>query len=370
VNILVLNWLDPDNPQAGGAEIHLLETFKRLVDMGHSVTLLCSSWKGAESLTKIAGIEVHRIGGRHTVPFLAPMYYRRHLRDRKFDVVVEDLNKTPFFSPWWVDVPVVLLVHHLFGSTAFREASFPVAFATWFLEIPIPWVFKGIPTIVVSQSTAKDMIRRGIHRDLIEIIPNGVDLNELTPGLDRDRFEEPTILYLGRLKRYKCIGLILRAMAILVGRGIKCRLLIAGHGDYRDRLEVLRTTLGLDGSVDFLGFVSTSRKIDLLRKSWVHVLASSKEGWGIANLEAAACGTPTVASDSPGLCDSILDGETGYLVPHGNIDDMANRILELIENEKLRSSMGEKGRGFAERFSWDESARLMDKFLGDRLTEK
>ena len=140
-------------------------------------------------------------------------------------------------------------------------------------------------------------------------------------------------------------------MAILVGRGIKCRLLIAGHGDYRDRLEVLRTTLGLDGSVDFLGFVSTSRKIDLLRKSWVHVLASSKEGWGIANLEAAACGTPTVASDSPGLCDSILDGETGYLVPHGNIDDMASRILELIENEKLRSSMGEKGREFAERFS-------------------
>ena len=369
MKILVLNWLDPENPQAGGAEVHLLEIFRRLVERGHAVTLLCSGWPGAPTTTEIAGIRVHRTGGRHTLSLAAPRYYRKHLSDQAFDVIVEDLNKVPFYSPQWTDAPVALLVHHLFGTTAFREASFPLALATCMLEMPIARVFRAVPTVAVSRSTAEDLVRRGLERDLIEIIPNGVDLEALTPGPDTERFEEPTLLYLGRLKRYKRVDLIMRAVAALAQRGVVCRLLVAGQGDYRNRLESLGTTLGLSDHVEFLGFVSEERKLDLLRRSWVHLLTSPKEGWGIANLEAAACGTPTVASDSPGLRDSVVDGQTGYLVPHGSVDALASRIGELLGSEESRVRMGTEARAFAERFSWDESARLMEQFLEARVAQ-
>ena len=100
------------------------------------------------------------------------------------------------------------------------------------------------------------------------------------------------------------------------------------------------------------------------------MLTSPKEGWGIANLEAAACATPTVASDSPGLRDSVVDEHTGYLVPHGSADRLADRMQELLEDEAARVRMGKNSREFAEGFSWDASARAMKRFLEARVAER
>ncbi len=102
-----------------------------------------------------------------------------------------------------------------------------------------------------------------------------------------------------------------------------------------------------------------------MRRSWVHLLTSPKEGWGIANIEAAACGTPTVASDSPGLRDSVIDGETGFLVPHGEIDALADRVETLLNDEALRRKMGGACRAFSESLSWERSAERMEAFLRD-----
>ena len=367
MKILVLNWLDPENPQAGGAEVHLHEVFRRLVAWGHSVTLLCSAWRGCERRTTLDGIEVHRVGGRYTLSLVAPIYFRRRLRSERFDVVVEDLNKVPFFSPLWgVGAPVVLIVHHLFGTAAFREASLPVAVATWLLELPVPKVFRRVPTAVVSKSTAEDLARRGMPRGGIEIVPNGVDLSVLSPLAPEERFLEPTLLYLGRLKRYKRIDLLLKAVASLVERGRPCRLLVAGRGDDRPRLEALSESLGLTQHVEFLGLVSEVEKRELLRRCWINLLTSVKEGWGISNLEAAACGTPTIASDVPGLRDSVVDGRTGYLVPHGDVGILSRRIEELLGDKKKRARLGQCARSFAEGFGWDASARAIEGFLEER----
>ena len=369
MNLLVLNWLDPLNPQSGGAEVHLREIFRRLVQRGHSVTLLCSAWPGSTPSAEVDGIEVHRIAGRYTLSLSAPGYFRRRLQGRRFDLVVEDLNKVPFFSPFWVNAPVALIVHHLFGRTAFREASPPLALATWMLELPVSRVFRDVPTAAVSKSTEEDLIRRGMQKHRIEIIPNGVDLDTLTPGPSADRFSEPTLLYLGRLKRYKRVDLILRAVADLTRRGVTCRLVIAGRGSHGSRLEKLSASLGLTDRVEFLGYVSETDKIELLRRSWVHLLTSPKEGWGIANLEAAACGTPTIASDSPGLRDSVVDGKTGVLVPHADVEALAERIEHLLVDDLVRGQMGLEARRFAERFSWDASAASMEQFLRRRVVE-
>ncbi len=119
--------------------------------------------------------------------------------------------------------------------------------------------------------------------------------------------------------------------------------------------------------MDFLGFVSEEEKRDLLQRSWIHLLTSVKEGWGISNMEAAACGTPTIASDVPGLRDSVVDGQTGFLVPHGDVDVLSQRIEELLDDEEKRVRLGDGARSFAERFSWDASARAMEHFLQERV---
>jgi glycosyltransferase involved in cell wall biosynthesis len=359
-----VNWQDRQNPRSGGAEIHLHEVFGRLAARGHEVTLLVSSWEGAAGRVRIDGMDVHRTGGRHTFPLMAPLYHRRHLAERSFDIVIEDLNKVPVLAPRWRRTPAVLLVHHLFGTTAFREASLPVAAVTWLMEQPLPLLYRSLPVQAVSESTARDLVRRGFQRSRIEVIENGVDLAFYTPQPQTPRFEQPTVLYLGRLRRYKRIDLIIRALARLRTDGIEARLIVAGRGEARDGLERLTRRLDLADRVQFAGFVTEEEKRELFRRSWVHALTSPKEGWGISNMEAAACGTATVASDAPGLRDSVRDGSTGFLTPHGDIDALADRFRTVLENPSLRDRLGMQARAFAELYSWDRSADRTEAHLG------
>ncbi len=367
MKILVVNWLDRENPQAGGAEVHLHEIFGRLVSRGHEVTLLCSGWADSAARCKLDGIEVHRVGGRYTFGMVAPWYFRRHLQAREYHVIVEDLNKVPVFAPWWSTVPVVLIVHHLFGKTAFQEASLPLATATWLLERPVPRAFRDLPVVAVSDSTRLDLVARGMDPEQIVVIPNGVDFERLTPDPSGERSEIPTLLYLGRLKKYKRIDLIILALAELKDRGVACRLIVAGKGDHRGALERQCQELGISDMVVFPGFVSEADKLGLLRSSWLHVLTSPKEGWGIIIIEAAACATPSVASDSPGLRDSVIHGRTGVLVPHGDSRRLADALQRLLSDQQTRETMGREARSFAEGFGWDESADRMEAMLLDRV---
>ena len=364
MKLLVLNWLDRENAKAGGAEVHLHETFGRLVARGHHVTLVASGWNGAAARTTLDGIDVLRVGRRYSYPFLARRMARQAQSRTSFDIVVEDLNKAPLFSPLWAGVPCLLIVHHLFGNTVFRSAPLPVAIASYLLELPLSSVYGGVPVVAVSESTREDLISRGFSPDRIEVVENGVDPVRYAPRSTEDRFEEPTILCLGRLKRYKRVDLILDAIAAMKSQGLPVALLVAGEGDDRPRLERHARQLGLGpDTVRFLGFTSEAEKITLLQRAWVHAVTSSKEGWGITNLEASACGTPIVASDSPGLRDSVREGQTGFLVPHSDVGILADRLLRLLSDAALRVSMGQAGREFALAHSWDRAADRMEASL-------
>lgn len=363
LRILVVNWLDRENPKSGGAEVHLHETFGRLASRGHSVTALVSGWPGLAPRASLDGIDVHRAGSRNTFSLAGPRYFREHLGGQRFDVVVEDLNKVPVFTPWWSETPTVLLVHHLFGNTAFQAASTPVALATVLLERAIPRAYRYVPTISVSESTRDDLVMRGLDAAHIEVVPNGIDLDHHTPGPEGERFEEPTLVFLGRLNRYKRLDLVLRALVRLEHEGIRVRLLVAGSGPEREAWEQQAASLGIADRVEFLGFVPEAEKLHLLRRSWLHVLTSVKEGWGISNLEAGACGTPTVASDAPGLRESVVDGETGVLVPHGDVAALSTALAKLLTDPALRRRMGSAARRFAERYSWDATADGVERVL-------
>ena len=213
------------------------------------------------------------------------------------------------------------------------------------------------------------MCGAGFRRSGIEIIPNGVDLEVLSPLASEERFPEATLLYLGRLKRYKRVDLLLQAVAALVRRGTSVPTSRSGVAETITR--GWRRSENRSASRNRLSFwasVSEVEKRDLLRKSWIHLLTSVKEGWGISNLEAAACGTPTIASDVPGLRDSVVDGRTGFLVPHGDVEVLSRRIEELLGDEEERTRFGIGARGFAEGFGWDASGRrAMEGFLSGTL---
>ena len=360
MRLLLVNWQDRDNPQAGGAEIHLHEIFGRLAARGHEVTLLCGGWPGCEPTMVLDGINVIRVGTRHTFPFHAKKYFRRHLADKRFDLLVEDVNKVPLYTPSWGGPPVVALVPHLFGGTAFQELAAPLAAAVWLAERPLGRAYRGVPFEAISISTAEDLAERGIPRNTVEVIYPGVDTEGYTPK-EGTRAPEPVFSYLGRLKKYKGVHLVIRAFAAM--KHPTATLEIAGAGDYRGKLEALADSLDLGARVRFLGRIDEAEKLSLLRRSWALVFASPKEGWGITNLEAAACGTPVVASNSPGIRESVLDGESGFLVPHGDTRAMAAAMLQLANDPALVTTLGVQARGFAETFTWERAAEETHQHL-------
>jgi glycosyltransferase involved in cell wall biosynthesis len=370
VNILLVNWQDRLNPQAGGAEIHLFEIFSRLAARGHRVRLVCSGWPGAPRRAEVDGLEVHRTGGRHSFALLGRRAVRRALRSERPDVVVEDVNKLPLYLPSLTPLPFCTLIPHLFGTTAFREVDPVSAAIVWAAERGIPRAYRRSGFHVISESTRDDLVARGVPAGGIRVIHPGVDTTGFTPVPPGRPAGPATFVYLGRLKRYKGVETAIRA-AVLARRAVPdVRLLVAGQGDDRPRLERLAAGLGAGDAVRFLGFVDEATKLRLLRESTANVFPSPKEGWGITVMEAAACGTPSLASDSPGLRDSVRDGETGWLVPHGDPAPLAGRMVELALDPGLVARLGAAARRWAEQHSWEGAASATLGHLEDLVAAR
>lgn len=363
MRVLLVNWNDRHNPHAGGAEIHLHEIFGRLAQRGHAIDLVASGWPGAPREATVEGIRVRRIGGRYTFALRGRGAVRRALARATYDIVVEDINKLPLYLPTLTRLPVCVIVPHLFGTTAFAEASWPLATVVWAAERPIPRVYRRAWFHAISESTREDLVRRGIPRERIEVILPGVDSHAYRPDPSVPRAATPTFLYVGRLKRYKGVETALRALALARQTRADLALLIAGQGDDRARLERIASALGLFEGVRFLGFVSEQEKHRLLCEAWAVVFPSPKEGWGITNVEAAACATPALASDSPGLRESVRHGETGFLVPHGDAAALAERMLVLAGDPQLVSRLGAHARAFAAGLTWDAAADATEVHL-------
>lgn len=357
LRILVINWQDRLNAQAGGAEVHLHEIFGRLARSGHLVSLLVSGWKGGAEREVVDGMAVTRTGGRYSFPIHVQTAFRRLCAEHQYDVVVEDINKVPLFTPRWSNIPVVGLVPHLFGTTAFKQESWPIAATVWGAEKLMVPAYRHVPMQVISDSTADDLVARGFQRSQIQVIYPGLDHDLYQSAGDRVLPDVPTFVYVGRLKRYKGVDVLIRAVGLLRAQGRPVRLIIAGKGDDRPRLEKLTSSWELTESIEFAGFVSSERKVELLRSAWASLYPSPKEGWGIANIEAAACGTPSIASDSPGLRETVLDDETGFLVQHDSPSEWAARMIRLSEDHELRDRLGAGALRHASGFTWERAAR-------------
>lgn len=362
MKILVINWQDIRNPLGGGAEVHLHEIFKRLAKRGHEVTLLCSRFPGAPREETVDGIRIIRRGSRNTFNFHVPLQYLFRLRREHFDVVVDDLNKIPFFTPFFVHKPLVGIIHHLFGKTIFSEVSLLPALYVALSERLALIFYKKIPIAVVSNSTKKEMLSHGYSEHNLFLVHNCVD--HLLYGLrEGQKPASPVIGYLGRLKKYKSVEDLLFAFAIVLREFPKVRLQIVGDGDAREKLERIARETGIGASVDFLGYVSHDEKVKFLGQMKFVVNTSAKEGWGLTVMEANACGVPVIASDVPGLRDSVIHEKTGLLYEYGNVEELAEKMMLLLRDDLLCSRLSAEAVQWARSFDWERSADAMLEVL-------
>ncbi len=358
MNILVINWQDIRNPLGGGAEVHLHQVFTRIAAMGNTVTVLCSSIPGFPAEEDLDGLHIVRRGSRSLFNFAVPRAYRELRQSRQFDVVVDDMNKIPFMAERYVDEPVCGIVHHLFGASVFHEVDPVSALYVSLMEARALRRYRRdhVPFIAVSPSTRDDMIRRGYPNDLLRLVSLAVD-HTFFQSSGAPKSPEPLIGYVGRVKRYKSIDHVIDALPAIRAQVPSVRLIIVGEGDDRKRLEQLVRARDLHEAVEFTGYVSETRKVDLLQAMWALVMPSSKEGWGLTVTEANACGTPAIVSDVPGLRDAVVDGETGLLFRYGDRVALAERVIRLLTNAPMRTALRERAIEFSRRFSWDVAAR-------------
>lgn len=360
-NVLAVNFRDPAHPEAGGAELHLEHILLEAVRRGDRVTWLASGFRGGAPEGEHRGIRIVRRGDWWDFNLRLPGVLAREFSRPAPDLVIEDINKVPCFVPRWTKAPVGVIVPHLFGTAAYQEANPVVATYVVALEALIPSVYRHQPFVVISESTRDDLVARGIAKERITVVHCGLDHQTYRPDPAVARSADPTILFVGRLRRYKGVDWVMRVLPRVRARVPGARLEVIGDGPFKPALERQARQLGVADAVSFPGFLPRAEKVRRMQSSWVLVQPSPKEGWGLTVVEAGACGTAVVAADSPGLRDSVRHGRTGLLVPYGDDAALADALARVLLDPSLRARLGGAGIEWAGQFQWPEcGARSLD----------
>lgn len=378
--VLLLCWRDTGHPQGGGSERYLEQVGAGLAARGISVTFRTAAYPGAPREEVVDGIRISRGGGRFTVypRALAAIAAGRlgygPLKGLAPDAVIDTQNGIPFFARLVAGAPCTVLVHHC------HREQWPVAGRLvgrigWWVESRLsPRLHRRNQYLTVSLPSAEELDTLGVDRGRVAVVRNGVDpVPAEVPVGDADtRTTHPSICVLSRLVPHKQIEDALTAVATLRDSIPGLRLDVVGGGWWEQNLRQSAAALGIADAVTFHGHVPEDRKHGLLARAWVHVMPSRKEGWGLAVIEAAQHGVPTVGyRSSRGLTDSIVDGVTGLVVGGdtvGNGDDVAAltaAVEGLLLDAEHRTELGEKARARAREFSWAQTAAGVHRVLAE-----
>jgi len=357
MNILILNWRDTKHSWAGGSETYIHELAKRWVKLGNNVILFCGQdiVPNLPETEVIDGIKIYRKGGKFSVYFWAFIFYFKYFR-KNTDLVLDVENGIPFFTPFYCRKKKVCLVYHVHGPQFFYELFFPLNIIGYFAEKYLfPLIYHHIDIMAISKSTKKELIKLSFSPKRIKIVEPGVSVNG-SQNFSVKKYSKPTIIYLGRIKKYKRIEILINMIPEILKQVPNARLLIAGWGSEAPFVVDQAMKSKVRKRIELVGPVSEYEKKMLLSKSWLFVNPSIHEGWGISVIETNLLGTPAVAFNVPGLSDSIKDRYTGYLCK--NEGDMKDKIIEILKNNKLRNDLSENSKKWAQKFNWDNAARL------------
>ncbi len=326
--------------------------------------ILSCSFRGSKPYEYLEGMHIHRVGERNTFNYFVPFKYKELERRYDFSLVIEDLNKLPFYTNLYSKKPKLAILHHLFGKSIFEETNFIFGAYVLLYERSIPIFYKNIPFVVVSESTKEELVKMGFKEENISVIYNGIDTEFFKPS---EKSPTPLVVYINRIRKYKRPDLALKVFKLVSERVKDVEFVIVGDGPYMKVVKEMARELGID--VKFTGFVSEEGKARILSSAWVLVNTSAKEGWGLVNMEAFASGTPVVGFRVHGVKDSVKDGYNGFLSDYEDIYDMSEKVVEIIENENLRRMLSKNARKFAEKYTWDNSAKEFEKVIKELIQD-
>lgn len=366
--VLLLCWRDSDHPQGGGSERYLERVGAELARSGVKVTFRTAGYPGAPAAESRAGMRVSRGGGRLGVypramtAILAARFGRGPLAGINPDVVIDTQNGIPFFARWVSPAPVVVLVHHC------HKRQWPVAGVLmgkvgWFIESWLsPRVHRDAQYLTVSLPSAEDLVSLGVDAARVAVVRAGTDPSPVALPDDHTAPDARRLCVLSRLVPHKQIEHALEVMAQISGTHPDVMLDVIGDGWWSEELRAKASELGIDDRVVFHGHVTEERKHQLLAGAAVHLMPSRTEGWGLAVIEAAGYGVPTIGyRSSRGLTDSVVDGVTGVLVD--NIDELAVVTAQLLDEQAWRRDLGDKARERARGYSWAAAAAGVNQVL-------
>ncbi len=360
LRVLLLSWRDKDHPEAGGAEAFLENVSRELQARGHDVTVFTARVRRRRRRIPrpTAGPSSAAAAGTPSTCH-GLLHLLRH--GGRYDVVVDVQNGVPFWAPLVARQPVVNVVHHVHREL-WPEVFGPVRarFGWWLESWLAPRVYRRSRYVVVSRSTRDELVGLGVEPGAVTVVYSG---REPSPALEHiPRTPCPSLVVLGRLVPHKRVELALRAVAELRARHPGLHLTVVGHGYWQEALHAEVARLGIEDAVTFTGFASDELKHRVLAESWLNLLPSLKEGWGLAIVEAGAHGTPSVAFTSAGgTTESVLDGKTGRLVDDD--DDFLSTVSELIDDTTARAALGSAAREHAAGFTWESTADYVEAVL-------
>lgn len=364
LRILIVNWRDIQHPKAGGSELYVQKLGSEFVKIGHEVHLYSSRFPRGKEKVEVEGVKILRCGGKLSVYWAV---YRQYIKEKKkYDVVLESINTIPFFMPLYAMQPVVALIYSINNRRVLMKelGITPVSLVAWLSNYTIPSVYGKATVITISESARREIIAVGFDASQVFVANPGVGadfdrLIESVPEPPRPNFR---IVYIGRLKKYKGLDVILQAVSILKHE-LPIELLIVGKGDYKGELCRRVNEMGLTNIVRFTGFVTKAEKVAILKNSSVFVCCSIDEGgWTIAGLEALKCGVPLVLTNSQR--DLVQEGVTGFITqPQPEV--VADRIRTVLEGNW--KSMSTAARESSRRYTWKSAAKVALKALNSAI---
>lgn len=351
-HVHMLAWRDLDDDEAGGSEVHAHNIASIWAQSGLGVTMRTSAAPGHPSSAVRDGYTVSRKSGRYGV-FIRSSLSELTGRLGPCDGLIEIWNGMPFMSPLWWRGPRAIWLHHVHGPMWGMTLPSPIAKLGVALEERIaPRFYRNESIVTLSPSSRDELVDDlGFDPDRVTVIPPGVD-PYFTPGGTRS--ETPLAVAVGRLVPVKDFPRLVRVMAAVRERVPEVELVIVGEGYERERImdEVRRH--GAEEWISLPGRVTDQQLRDLYRRAWLAVSASVREGWGMTLTEAAACGTPSVATDIAGHADAVAVGRSGLL--HDRDPDLVDALVRVLTDEELRARLTEGALARAAELTWERTA--------------
>jgi glycosyltransferase involved in cell wall biosynthesis len=346
----VLAWRDLDDPDAGGSEVHADEFMRRWASAGLEIVHRTSAGAGIPAEARRNGYGVIRRGSRYSV-FPRTAVSELAGRMGHSDALIEIWNGVPWFSPVWYRRPNMTIVHHVHGPMWDQIMPRPLAGAGRTLEARIaPPFYRRTEVVTPSAGTREELLELGFRPERVTAVDNGVD-PFFSPGGAKS--EMPLVVAAARLAPVKRFGLLLAAADDARRAVPDLRLRIVGEGPLRPELESWVAAHGAGSWVELPGRIDRVALRDDYRRAWVVASASLAEGWGLALTEAAACGTPAVATEIRGHRCSVVDGVTGVLASPAHLADALARVLT---DDRLRERLRSAALARARTLTWDASA--------------